>query len=186
MSRSWFLSPSPGDSTTPTTKNHRQPSFFQFVGRANALLSLSPRQVRTLARTDEARGLLWLMEEEAVQPGGSEETMLDRLFSYYGSVQGEGKGERWSRRSRPPPPRNLTCVSARFQEASCCCEGRSPTSSCWATATGQTGSSTTLKAGWATPATTPQPRTPPRCCRTPKSRNRAERRSGEPHRGVLE
>ncbi|XP_068174351.1 unconventional myosin-XVIIIa isoform X4 [Antennarius striatus] len=45
--------------------------------------------VRTLARSDEARGLLWLMEEEAVQPGGSEETMLERLFSYYGSAQGE-------------------------------------------------------------------------------------------------
>ncbi|XP_032363323.1 unconventional myosin-XVIIIa isoform X4 [Etheostoma spectabile] len=48
--------------------------------------------VRTLARTDEARGLLWLMEEEAIQPGGSEETMLERLFSYYGSVQRENKG----------------------------------------------------------------------------------------------
>uniref|UniRef100_A0A8C4E0I7 Myosin XVIIIAb n=1 Tax=Dicentrarchus labrax TaxID=13489 RepID=A0A8C4E0I7_DICLA len=48
--------------------------------------------VRTLARTDEARGLLWLMEEEAVQPGGSEETMLERLFNYYGSAQGENKG----------------------------------------------------------------------------------------------
>ncbi|XP_054460465.1 unconventional myosin-XVIIIa-like isoform X6 [Anoplopoma fimbria] len=48
--------------------------------------------VRALARTDEARGLLWLMEEEAVQPGGSEETMLERLFSYYGSAQGENKG----------------------------------------------------------------------------------------------
>ncbi|XP_049432693.1 unconventional myosin-XVIIIa isoform X5 [Epinephelus fuscoguttatus] len=48
--------------------------------------------VRTLTRTDEARGLLWLMEEEAVQPGGSEETMLERLFSYYGSAQGENKG----------------------------------------------------------------------------------------------
>ncbi|KAI4815172.1 hypothetical protein KUCAC02_005329, partial [Chaenocephalus aceratus] len=48
--------------------------------------------VRTLARTDEARGLLWLMEEEAVQPGGTEETMLERLFSYYGSAQGENKG----------------------------------------------------------------------------------------------
>lgn len=38
------------------------------------------------------------MEEEAVQPGGSEETMLERLFRYYGSAQGD-KGER--RRSRP-------------------------------------------------------------------------------------
>uniref|UniRef100_A0A1A7Z1E8 Myosin XVIIIAb n=1 Tax=Iconisemion striatum TaxID=60296 RepID=A0A1A7Z1E8_9TELE len=32
------------------------------------------------------------MEEEAVQPGGSEETMLERLFSYYSSGQGENKG----------------------------------------------------------------------------------------------
>lgn len=46
-----------------------------------------------MARTDEARGLLWLMEEEAVQPGGSEEIMLERLFSYYGSTQGDSKGQ---------------------------------------------------------------------------------------------
>lgn len=51
-------------------------------------------QVRTLARTDEARGLLWLMEEEAMQPGGSEETLLERLFSYYGPTEGEVKGQR--------------------------------------------------------------------------------------------
>ncbi|CAL8360200.1 unnamed protein product [Merluccius merluccius] len=48
--------------------------------------------VRTLARTDEARGLLWLMEEEAVQPGGSEDTLLERLFSYYGPAHAENKG----------------------------------------------------------------------------------------------
>uniref|UniRef100_A0AAY4DS32 Uncharacterized protein n=1 Tax=Denticeps clupeoides TaxID=299321 RepID=A0AAY4DS32_9TELE len=48
--------------------------------------------VRTLGRTDEARGLLWLMEEEATLPGGSEETMLERLFSYYGPAEGESKG----------------------------------------------------------------------------------------------
>ncbi|KAF0038169.1 hypothetical protein F2P81_008653 [Scophthalmus maximus] len=47
--------------------------------------------VRTV-RTDEARGLLWLMEEEAVQPGGSEQTLLGRLFSYYGPAEGESKG----------------------------------------------------------------------------------------------
>nr|XP_023825041.1 unconventional myosin-XVIIIa isoform X1 [Salvelinus alpinus] len=47
--------------------------------------------VRTL-RTDEARGLLWLMEEEALQPGGSEDTLLGRLFSYYGPAEGESKG----------------------------------------------------------------------------------------------
>lgn len=51
-------------------------------------------QVRTLARTDEARGLLWLMEEEALQPRGSEETLLERLFSYYGPTEGEVKGQR--------------------------------------------------------------------------------------------
>uniref|UniRef100_A0A3Q3WK43 Uncharacterized protein n=1 Tax=Mola mola TaxID=94237 RepID=A0A3Q3WK43_MOLML len=58
--------------------------------------------VRTLTRTDEARGLLWLMEEEAVQPGGSEETMLDRLFSYYGSVQGDNKGANLLLRGEKP------------------------------------------------------------------------------------
>ncbi|XP_033970472.1 unconventional myosin-XVIIIa-like [Trematomus bernacchii] len=47
--------------------------------------------VRTV-RTDEARGLLWLMEEEALQHGGSEETLLGRLFSYYGPAEGESKG----------------------------------------------------------------------------------------------
>ncbi|XP_005471977.1 unconventional myosin-XVIIIa isoform X9 [Oreochromis niloticus] len=47
--------------------------------------------VRTV-RTDEARGLLWLMEEEALQPRGSEETLLGRLFSYYGPAEGESKG----------------------------------------------------------------------------------------------
>ncbi|XP_035390114.1 unconventional myosin-XVIIIa isoform X4 [Electrophorus electricus] len=48
--------------------------------------------VRTLARTDEARGLLWLMEEEALQPGSSEDTLLERLFTYYGPAEGEVKG----------------------------------------------------------------------------------------------
>eukprot|EP00066_Takifugu_rubripes_P020687 XP_011609953.1 PREDICTED: unconventional myosin-XVIIIa-like [Takifugu rubripes] len=44
-------------------------------------------------RTDEARGLLWLMEEEGLQPGGSEETLLRRLFSYYGPAEGQTKGQ---------------------------------------------------------------------------------------------
>ncbi|NWX49257.1 MY18A protein, partial [Steatornis caripensis] len=48
--------------------------------------------VRSLARTDEARGLLWLLEEEALQPGGNEDTLLERLFSYYGPQEG-GKKE---------------------------------------------------------------------------------------------
>lgn len=58
-------------------------------------------QVRTL-RTDEARGLLWLMEEEALQPGGSEDTLLGRLFSYYGPAEGESKGTE----THPPHKKN--------------------------------------------------------------------------------
>lgn len=50
-------------------------------------------QVRSLPRTDEARGLLWLLEEEALQPGGNEDTLLDRLFTYYGPQDGDKKGE---------------------------------------------------------------------------------------------
>uniref|UniRef100_A0A669EJK1 Myosin XVIIIA n=1 Tax=Oreochromis niloticus TaxID=8128 RepID=A0A669EJK1_ORENI len=67
-----------------------------------AVIDQASTQVRTLARTDEARGLLWLMEEEAVQPGGSEETMLERLFSYYGSAQGENKGANLLLRGEKP------------------------------------------------------------------------------------
>ncbi|NXP68517.1 MY18A protein, partial [Chloropsis cyanopogon] len=48
--------------------------------------------VRSLARTDEARGLLWLLEEEALQPGGNEDTLLERLFSYYGPQEGVKEG----------------------------------------------------------------------------------------------
>ncbi|KAM6315827.1 unconventional myosin-XVIIIa isoform 3-T3 [Podargus strigoides] len=48
--------------------------------------------VRSLARTDEAQGLLWLLEEEALQPGGNEDTLLERLFSYYGPQEGGKKG----------------------------------------------------------------------------------------------
>ncbi|NXA00221.1 MY18A protein, partial [Nesospiza acunhae] len=48
--------------------------------------------VRSLARTDEARGLLWLLEEEALQPGGNEDALLERLFSYYGPQEGGKKG----------------------------------------------------------------------------------------------
>ncbi|XP_052463798.1 unconventional myosin-XVIIIa isoform X1 [Carassius gibelio] len=54
--------------------------------------SSSQTLVRTLSRTDEARGLFWLMEEEVLQPGGSEETLLQRLFSYYGPAEGESTG----------------------------------------------------------------------------------------------
>uniref|UniRef100_A0A673XKU7 Myosin XVIIIAa n=1 Tax=Salmo trutta TaxID=8032 RepID=A0A673XKU7_SALTR len=66
-----------------------EPSTSQSV----AAVDQAPSQalVRTL-RTDEARGLLWLMEEEALQPGGSEDTLLGRLFSYYGPAEGESKG----------------------------------------------------------------------------------------------
>ncbi|XP_067288702.1 unconventional myosin-XVIIIa isoform X2 [Pseudorasbora parva] len=62
--------------------------------RSVAVIDQSSSQalVRTLSRTDEARGLFWLMEEEVIQPGGSEETLLQRLFSYYGPAEGESTG----------------------------------------------------------------------------------------------
>lgn len=66
-----------------------------FLTEAKSLITfkiICVAQVRTLARTDEARGLLWLMEEEAIQPRGSEETLLERLFSYYSPAEGESKG----------------------------------------------------------------------------------------------
>ncbi|XP_015277384.1 PREDICTED: unconventional myosin-XVIIIa [Gekko japonicus] len=52
-----------------------------------------PALVRSLARTDEARGLLWLLEEESLQPGGNEDTLLERLFAYYGPQDGDKKGQ---------------------------------------------------------------------------------------------
>lgn len=36
------------------------------------------------SRQMERKGLLWLLDEETVCPGGSDETFLDRLFSHYG------------------------------------------------------------------------------------------------------
>ncbi|XP_060704313.1 unconventional myosin-XVIIIa isoform X3 [Hemiscyllium ocellatum] len=49
--------------------------------------------VRTLARTDEARGLFWLLDEEALQPDGNEDTLLERLFTYYGQHDGDKNGQ---------------------------------------------------------------------------------------------
>ncbi|XP_078278612.1 myosin-XVIIIa isoform X2 [Rhinoraja longicauda] len=49
--------------------------------------------VRTLARTEEARGLLWVLEEEALKPDGSEDTLLERLFTYYGQQDGDKNGQ---------------------------------------------------------------------------------------------
>ncbi|XP_074930169.1 unconventional myosin-XVIIIa isoform X3 [Chelonoidis abingdonii] len=58
--------------------------------------------VRSLARTDEARGLLWLLEEEALQPAGNEDTLLERLFTYYGPQEGDKKGHSPLLRSDKP------------------------------------------------------------------------------------
>uniref|UniRef100_A0A8C5FII7 Myosin XVIIIA b n=1 Tax=Gadus morhua TaxID=8049 RepID=A0A8C5FII7_GADMO len=70
-------------------------TFVQELERyKEVVLRLLPKLHKSLlARTDEARGLLWLMEEEAVQPGGSEETLLERLFSYYGTPHGESNSK---------------------------------------------------------------------------------------------
>ncbi|XP_066492614.1 unconventional myosin-XVIIIa isoform X2 [Tiliqua scincoides] len=58
--------------------------------------------VRSLARTDEARGLLWLLEEESLQPGGNEDTLLERLFTYFGPQDGDKKGHNPLLRSNKP------------------------------------------------------------------------------------
>ncbi|XP_064159312.1 unconventional myosin-XVIIIa isoform X2 [Anguilla rostrata] len=58
--------------------------------------------VRTLSRSDESRGLLWLMEEEALLPGGSEETLLERLFGYYGPTENDSKGHALLLKSEKP------------------------------------------------------------------------------------
>ncbi|XP_030744086.1 unconventional myosin-XVIIIa isoform X2 [Echinops telfairi] len=58
--------------------------------------------VRSLARTEEARGLLWLLEEEALVPGATESTLLERLFSYYGPQEGDKKGHSPLLRSSKP------------------------------------------------------------------------------------
>uniref|UniRef100_A0A4X2KL06 Unconventional myosin-XVIIIa n=1 Tax=Vombatus ursinus TaxID=29139 RepID=A0A4X2KL06_VOMUR len=58
--------------------------------------------VRSLARPEEARGLLWLLEEEAVVPGSTDEALLERLFSYYGPQDGDKKGQSPLLRSSKP------------------------------------------------------------------------------------
>lgn len=68
---------------------HVSPGGPWCSGLVASMVSL---QVRSLARTDEARGLLWLLEEEALQPGGNEDTLLERLSSYYGPQEGGKKG----------------------------------------------------------------------------------------------
>ncbi|KAL4657307.1 unconventional myosin-XVIIIa-like isoform X1 [Arapaima gigas] len=57
-----------------------------------AVVDQAASQVRSLARTQEARGLFSLMEEEALQPDSSEEVLLKRLFSYYTPKEVESQG----------------------------------------------------------------------------------------------
>ncbi|XP_008210437.1 unconventional myosin-XVIIIa isoform X1 [Nasonia vitripennis] len=67
------------------------------LGSPQGLVSLLDRgnsQSATMLRTSqsdlsssrqiERKGLLWLLDEETVCPGGSDESFLDRLFSHYG------------------------------------------------------------------------------------------------------
>ena len=92
--------PSPRPFSSPSSAGHL--GFSK--GRLGVLITpglsrtLPPSQVRSLSRTDEARGLLWLLEEESLQPGGNEETLLERLFTYYGPQDGDKKGQRGKRR----------------------------------------------------------------------------------------
>ncbi|XP_034497057.1 unconventional myosin-XVIIIa isoform X16 [Ailuropoda melanoleuca] len=74
------------------------------VGDSVAAVDQASHQslVRSLARTDEARGLLWLLEEEALVPGATEDALLERLFSYYGPQEGDKKGQSALLRSSKP------------------------------------------------------------------------------------
>lgn len=130
-------------------------------------------QVRSLARTDEARGLLWLLEEEALQPGGNEDTLLERLFSYYGPQEGGKKGEE-------EPGTMGQCISAgpwgcaqrcrvSIQVTIHCSPVTSPGTSSWGTARGPTGLSTMPRAGSTMSSTTQPPKMPPSCCRSHRS-----------------
>ncbi|XP_045381277.1 unconventional myosin-XVIIIa isoform X9 [Lemur catta] len=58
--------------------------------------------VRSLSRANEARGLLWLLEEEALVPGATEDALLEHLFSYYGPQEGDKKGQSPLLRSSKP------------------------------------------------------------------------------------
>ncbi len=139
-------------------------------------------QVRTLARTDEARGLLWLMEEEALQPGGSEETLLERLFSYYSPVDGESKGQNTIHLPHAHPrtyyntdvyvwkSHATSCAQCIPQAPPCCWRVRKHITSCWVTAMGLTGWSMMLAAGWAMPNRILPLRMWPFYCRTLRSK----------------
>ncbi|XP_040497005.1 unconventional myosin-XVIIIa isoform X2 [Ursus maritimus] len=74
------------------------------VGDSVAAVDQASHQslVRSLARTDEARGLLWLLEEEALVPGATEDALLERLFSYYGPQEGDKEGQSALLRSSKP------------------------------------------------------------------------------------
>uniref|UniRef100_A0A2K5E5C2 Unconventional myosin-XVIIIa n=1 Tax=Aotus nancymaae TaxID=37293 RepID=A0A2K5E5C2_AOTNA len=68
-------------------------------GRASVDAEGTPSPLLTLY---EARGLLWLLEEEALVPGASEDALLERLFSYYGPQEGDRKGQSPLLRSSKP------------------------------------------------------------------------------------
>ncbi|XP_057173813.1 unconventional myosin-XVIIIa isoform X16 [Ursus arctos] len=74
------------------------------VGDSVAAVDQASHQslVRSLARTDQARGLLWLLEEEALVPGATEDALLERLFSYYGPQEGDKEGQSALLRSSKP------------------------------------------------------------------------------------
>ncbi|XP_048374547.1 unconventional myosin-XVIIIa [Sphaerodactylus townsendi] len=90
--------PASGGSKGPRESSSREKLHWEGRLKMGAFLEASgllgtSLQVRSLARTDEARGLLWLLEEESLQPGGNEDTLLERLFTYYGPQDGDKKGQ---------------------------------------------------------------------------------------------
>ncbi|XP_012266439.2 unconventional myosin-XVIIIa isoform X2 [Athalia rosae] len=59
-------------------------SLLDRGGSQGAAMLRASQSDLSSSRQAERRGLLWLLDEEAACPGGSDEAFLDRLFSHYG------------------------------------------------------------------------------------------------------
>ncbi|XP_012280974.1 unconventional myosin-XVIIIa isoform X2 [Orussus abietinus] len=58
-------------------------SFMDRGGSQSAAMLRTSQSDLSSSRQGDRKGLLWLLDEETVSPGGSDETFLDRLFSLY-------------------------------------------------------------------------------------------------------
>lgn len=53
-------------------------------GQQSATMLRTSQSDLSGSRQAERKGLLWLLDEETICPGGSDESFLERLFSHYG------------------------------------------------------------------------------------------------------